>query len=448
MFTSLRKSINQKVSLNRAIISDILLWITLAGLLAYGAYLMVIAIPNHRGQTIHLEFRNANEISRGAPVRLMGTAIGFVDDVRIQQDHVRITVQTDPGAVKIPSGSVFTILFTGLGGAKSIEVSLPAKPVPEVDGEPIYRVIEPISMRDTLNASLDSVEALQKGSENISDFFGKRKPVEELQFNIKQALQMSNVANRNTVALNQGLGSMRKDINTYSQMGVETIQSFNYGAKILNQSTQPAKIRPRILAASHNMQAVHDAFVSQGRLTAKIPARLHQFSAMNNQISIRLGMMGQKLNALALPQWLQDFENGQNNIHATLDHLDAFFATDRSGDLEQARNNVKQFNRQLIQWNAKTSEWEREGLLQPNPPSPPIPPSSPQGLRTLPAESSAVAFSHPKQAAMLPNKREHEPTTAPGNKPPSRDLAETTSQLNPLVRAFQMAGELIVFLFS
>src|SRR5690606_815238 len=135
--------------------------------------------------------------------------------IQLKEDHVEVTVQTDPDALKIPSGAVFTILFTGLGGAKSIEVSLPPQPVSEVGGKPVYRVQEPISIRDTLNASLDSVQALQKGSENISDFFGKRKPVEELQFNIRQAHEMSGVAARNTAALNHGLEDLRQNVSTY-----------------------------------------------------------------------------------------------------------------------------------------------------------------------------------------------------------------------------------------
>lgn len=453
MLTSLKKSINQKVPLNRAIISDILLWIALSALLAYGVYLLLIALPARRGQTIQLEFLNANEISRGAPVRLMGTSIGFVDDIRIEEDHVQVTLQTDPGAVKIPSGSVFTILFTGLGGAKSIEINLPSKPVREVNGKPLYLVKEPISMRDTLNASLDSVQALQKGSENISDFFGKRKPVEELQFNIQQALKMSDVASRNTLALNEGLGSLRQDIKTYSQLGVDTIQSFNHGAKLMNQSTQPAKIRERILAVTHNVQTFHDAFVGQGQLAVQIPIRLNKLSDLNTQISVKLGTLSQKLTAWAIPQWLDDFEKGQTNYQAALDRMNTFFDQDRSADIEQARSNLQQFNRQLILWNAKASEWERQGLLKPKSRQSPPTPISPRGFQRLANPNALQSKRLEDQSQTQEVAGRHQPRQTnfpvqPQLKTSFKRHTVESNPFNPVISLFQTIGDMIAFLFS
>jgi ABC-type transporter Mla subunit MlaD len=450
MLHSLKKSINQKVPLNRAIISDILLWIALSALLAYGVYLLVIALPAQRRQTIQLEFLNANEISRGAPVRLMGTAIGFVDDIRIEEDHVRVTVQTDPGAVKIPSGSVFTILFTGLGGAKSIEINLPSKPVREVDGKPLYLVKEPISMRDTLNASLDSVQALQKGSENISDFFGKRKPVEELQFNIQQALKMSGVASRNTLALSEGLGSISQDIKTYSQLGVDTIQSFNHGAKIMNQSTQPAQIRSRIMVASNNVQNFHDAFVSQGRLATQVPNRLNKLSGLNTQISVKLGTLNQKLAAWAIPQWLDDFEKGQTNYQMVLHRMTTFFEHDYAAEMEQTRCNIQQFNQQLILWNAKACEWERQGLLKPK--SPPTPTSSKSFQRlTTPNALQSKRLRDQAQSQELAGRHQPRQTnfqTQLQLKPSFNHNSIESNPINPVISIFQTIGDMIAFLFS
>jgi hypothetical protein len=452
MLNSLRRSINQKVSLNRAIISDILLWIALSALLAYGVYLVFIAIPARRGQTIQLEFLNANEISRGAPVRLMGTAIGFVDDIRIKDDHVQVTVKTDPGAVKIPSGSVFTILFTGLGGAKSIEVNLPAKPLKAVNGKPLYFVKEPISMRDTLNASLDSVQALQKGSENISDFFGKRKPVEELQFNIKQALKMSDRAGRNILALNEGLGTMRQNIKTYSQLGVNTLQSFNHGAQIMNQSTQASIIRERILTSSYNVRSFHDAFVSQGRLAVKVPERLSQFSDLNTKISVKLGVLNQKLTAWHIPQWLVDFEEGQNNYQAALNQINAFFDPDYSAQMKQTRSSIQQFNRQLLLWNAKANEWEREGLLKPQHQATPTP-ESPYGFQQ-PTNPNALQWqrledqSQPQELAEEIQPRQTNVKSQPKFMHSSNRNTVKSKPFNFVICVFQKIRDIVACLFS
>lgn len=364
---SLQRSINKKVPLNRAIISDILLWVAVAGLLAYAVYFLAVLIPNRRGQTIELAFYNANEISRGAPVKLMGTDIGFVDNIRIDGDHVNVTVQTDPDALKIPSGSVFTILFTGLGGAKSIEVSLPATPVPEVDGKPVYKVKEPISMRDTLNASLDSVQALQQGSENISDFFGKKKPVEELQFNIHQAQEMSEVAVKNTFALTRGLDELRQDANLYTRMGVETIQDFNHGADIMARSTDPVKLRQQATTATHNIKAFNDAFLTEGGTAVQLPLRLSRFNQFNTQGSTRLIVLNRRILTAPIPQWLDNFEKGQTTFQSVVDKMDTFFAKDHLPAIHRGRQNLQNFNRNLIQWQQKAEEWEQQGIIKPPP---------------------------------------------------------------------------------
>lgn len=377
--TGLKQSINKKVPLNRAIISDILLWVALAGALIYGAYALVIVIPARRGQTITLDFYNANEISRGAPVRLMGTDIGFVDDIQLKEDHVEVTVQTDPDALQIPSGSVFTILFTGLGGAKSIEVSLPPEPLPEVDGKPVYRVQEPISMRDTLNASLDSVQALQKGSENISDFFGKRKPVEELQFNIRQAHEMSGVAARNTAALNRGLEDLRQNVSTYMTMGMDTMQDFNHGATIMNRATEPAKLRKQIHAVSHNVRSFEQTFFGQGGMAVQLPTRLSQFNQSNNRINLKLVTLNQKIAGMPIPQWLDDFEKGQDTFQATLTKMDNFFDKDPLMTMQQWRPKIRNFNRQVLIWTDKAEQWEAEGIITPPPEYRNTKPSAHQG---------------------------------------------------------------------
>lgn len=377
--TGLKQSINKKVPLNRAIISDILLWVALAGALAYGIYALAIIIPAHRGQTITLDFYNANEISRGAPVRLMGTDIGFVDNIQLKEDHVEVTVQTDPDALKIPSGAVFTILFTGLGGAKSIEVSLPSEPVPEVDGEPVYRVQEPISMRDTLNASLDSVQALQKGSENISDFFGKRKPVEELQFNIRQAHEMSGIAARNTAALNQGLEDLRQNVSTYMTMGMDTMQDFNHGATIMNRATEPTKLRKQIHTASHNVRSFEQAFFGQGGMAVQLPTRLSQFNQTSNRTNLKLVTLNQKIAGMPIPKWLDDFEKGQDTFQAALTRMDGFFDKDPLLTLKQWRPKIRNFNQQVLIWTDKAEQWEEKGIITPPPKYRKTKPSAHQG---------------------------------------------------------------------
>lgn len=385
MIISLKRLINRKVTLDRAIISDILLWLALTALLAYLIYLLAIALPARRGQLIELGFRNANEISRGAPVRLMGTDIGFVDNVQIRADHVNVTVQTNPDAIKIPSGAVFTILFTGLGGAKSIEVSLPEKPMPEVDGDPVYLVKEPISMRDTLNASLDSTQALQKGSENISDFFGKKKPVEELQVNIHETEAMSKVALQHTIGLNRNLGEMRQEIHEYSQTGANTIAKFNHGAEIMARGTNPQKMRQQILLTTHYLKSFNQAFATETGLAVTLPARLNQFNQNNTKIGMALLRLDRKVSQAPIPQWLKTFHKTQTMLNQTIQRMDGFFDKDPASRMVQARQKIQQFNQQVLLWTAKVERAQQKS-------GPPVP-KQPSSHLPKPTKEQPVALS-------------------------------------------------------
>ncbi len=424
----------------------------LAGLLAYGVYLLAIAIPARRGQTIHLAFRNANEISRGAPVRLMGTDIGFVDDIQIEDDHVDITVQTDPNAIQIPSGSMFTILFTGLGGAKSIEVSLPLKPVAEANGKPVYRVQEPISMRDTLNASLDSTQALQKGSENISDFFGKKKPVEELQFNIHQTEEMSGVAVRNTMALNQGLLSMRQDINTYTGMGVDTLQGFNHGADIMDRSTDPQRLRAQALKATQAFHRFNDAFLTEQKMAIRVPLRLTQFNQLNNATSVKILKLNQTIQTMPLPQWLDDLERNQSNMMIMLNQMDGFFAEDHGPALQQTRQNIQNLNRQVIQWDAKVTQLQNRAASK----KAPVPKSAPGANQPSPRERSIALGDRFGNTVRQPETAwwHHPANVTPGSiaqpfapqaQPASR---QANGPLEPVVQWVQPVWDALCFLFK
>lgn len=359
MIASLKRVINQKVSLDRAIISDFALWFLLAFLLAYGVYLFAIAIPAKRGQTIILHFRDANEISKGSPVRMMGTEIGFVDDVHIRRDHVDIKVQTNPGTLRIPSGSTFTILFTGLAGAKSIEVDLPKTPQPVGKDGPIYLVEEPIRMKDTLNASIDVIQALQKGAENITDFFGKRKPVEELQFNIRQAYRMSAIAGRNTTALNQAILKLQHDITDNTLEAIDTLGGLNHASRQLAQYSQPTTLRRDIndVIGFGKKLAILSQSQSQGAInTIRLSRRLTRINQHNAHLNRQIhGLIGQVRQAPLKP-WLDNLYKQGGQFSTFLDQADAYFSTDHMPALRHARQAIQDFNLNLERLNQKLNQ--------------------------------------------------------------------------------------------
>lgn len=379
MSDSLAEFKNRKLPLNRAIISDILLWLFLLLLLAYGVYFFAVALPAQGGQRITLHFRNANEISKGSPVRLMGTDIGFVSDLHIRQDHVEVTVQTYPNTLEIPSGSSFNILFTGLGGSKSIEVVVPNNPKPLVNGQPVYRIEEPVTMRDTLNASIDMTQSLQQGAENIADFFGKKKPVEELQYNIQETYEMSRAALRGVTALNAASVDIRQQVHDNAQSAEHTLNDLTPGTVYAQSVTNPITARPELHRFFLTLQKFGQMLQSQeqGVLSAtNMQQYLTQLNQINSQTSGNLQKINTRVHQVPIAQWLQNISTQQTRFAQALDYTDTTLQQQRwPTTLPKARQNIRTFNQRLIQWNARVSG--QAASTQSAPPQPEKPLTNP-----------------------------------------------------------------------
>ncbi len=376
MTDSLKAAPTQKLPLfNRAIISDILLWLVLALLLAYGVYFFAIALPAKRGQTFTLNFRNANEISKGSPVRLMGTDIGFVSDLRIRNDHVEVTIQTDPGSLKIPSGSTFDILFTGLGGAKSVEIAAPETAQPMINGQPIYRVQDPIRMQDVLNATIDVTQALQKGAENITDFFGKKKPVEELQFNIREIHQMSDGAVQHSGALNRAILSMHQDIQDESHPAIATLNELSPGLAYAAHLTQPASAKPELQRYFLNIRKLSQLLQKeeQGTLsTISFQQKLTQLNQLNTRASQSAKTLSQHIQQAPISQWLKTNASQSTHLSTVLDRAEKATRRDITPALQHTHQQMHQLNQTLNRLNAK--------IAPPNP----TPNSTPNSFSSMP----------------------------------------------------------------
>src|SRR5690242_9724614 len=82
-------------------LSDWVLWVILAAVIGTGFYVFAIYAPKQKQQEITVSFRDANEISKGSIVRMMGSEIGFVKNVKLKPDRVDVTIETYPEMVEI-----------------------------------------------------------------------------------------------------------------------------------------------------------------------------------------------------------------------------------------------------------------------------------------------------------------------------------------------------------
>lgn len=237
-------------------VSDLMLWASLAMLLALGTYYFWVQERESHRQLVRLSFRDANELTKGAMVRMMGTDFGYVKDIKIFRDRVDVWIKTNPHSLKIPSGSVFTIQFTGLVGGKSIEIIPPTVENPHINGKPIYLVEEPIRLKDTMDYQIDIAQALQRGAENFSDFFGRKKPVEELQINIRQAHHATQSANQTLSSVSTQMRNSNADAHRTLTGINDSVQNFGVFIREAKETTEPTSFGPNVYGLVRDMGLV------------------------------------------------------------------------------------------------------------------------------------------------------------------------------------------------
>ena len=337
--------------MNRAIISDILLWVSALAILWGSVYAIGVWLPHKRGETILLHVRDANEITRGSLVRMMGTEIGYVDGIRLRPDHVDLTVRTYPGTLKIPSGALFTVQFTGLVGAKSIEVVPPSVPRPRVQGKALYLVEEPLRMKDNMKYQMDILQDLQGGAENIADFFGKKTPVEELQVNIGQAQVMTG---RGIAALDRGNAQLieaHRELHAATSKAVTGLEKFNRGTERAVAVTRPDKLRAHIDHGIELMDEIDQLLLAETQVTGEalgLQAHVNRYNVATASLGARLKQIQTAVVQLPILSTLDQAVVTSASAGSFLDDLGRAFGENGITSLLSARTAIRHFNTTLL----------------------------------------------------------------------------------------------------
>jgi len=245
-------------SIDSAIISDIVLWLALAMLGIGVIYYIFAVLPLQRGQQITLQFHDASAIIEGSSVDMMGLEVGHVSHIDLKEGHVDVSIITEPGMPKIPEGTEFTILFTGLGGSESIEATLPNMPTPSAPmsgtqghlpgaSSGSYMVSEPVRLKQVLDMNITIAKSLEMGSQNITDFFGKkRSSVEALQENTHIVKRWSQQSAKVATDVAQRANTFYQQLDDNTYTGLKTLETINHQVKNVEVSTEPHRLHVRI----------------------------------------------------------------------------------------------------------------------------------------------------------------------------------------------------------
>lgn len=338
--------------------SDLALWaviLLLAG--SIGSYFLWFA-PQQKTQQVSLNFRDANELTKGSIVRMMGTEIGFVNDIRIMGDHINVNIKTTPGSLDIPSGSTFTVNFTGLVGSKSIEVIPPPLAKPYLNGKPHYQVEEPIRLKDTLDYQTDIAQALQRGAENFSDFFGKKKPLEEMKYNVRVSNQKMVKANQILAKVNDTLITTERD--THQAVGsiANTAQNFELASREALETTNASDFGPNVYGIMRKLSGG----IIEGRAWMARFNFENKLDKVNRGYLYAAGKMEQAklvVDSTRLKTTLSKQEKNLGNFHHVISSMEAFFAVDRLPQIKQAQNAVQRFNRMILKFTGQVNQYQQ-----------------------------------------------------------------------------------------
>lgn len=348
----------------RQIASDILLWAVVGGVIGLVGYEFAYRRPNEQKQIIRLHFKDANELARGSSVRMMGTEIGYVNDIKIHPDSVDVIVKTFPDSLRIPSGSRFTIEFTGLVGSKSIEIIPPDVPRPTIHGQSQYFVEEPIRLKHTLQYQIDIAQALQRGAENFADSFGKQKPLEELQYNIRAGQKSLIAANNKLAEIQSKLALAQRDVAPGINRASETLSNFAIATRETKQITSPDYLGPYLSGLFHTMNLV----LLEGQATIVGIQVEHKVSHFNDRHLVKTAAGMKKLRDSAETfrgGWIvTDLNAGLTQFQEFLTRAQAWFSKNRVLAMKRFRSGVEQFNGKLVEMYVKITGHKP----QPDPP--------------------------------------------------------------------------------
>jgi hypothetical protein len=366
-FRTLKKIKGSRLqNIDSAIISDILLWLLLLFLAALALYYVFVILPAQRGQQITLQFHDAAAIVEGSPVHMMGLEVGHVNNLQIRDGHVDVSIITEPGIPKIPEGTEFTILFTGLGGSESIEAILPNMPVPNTPMDAgkstiqggastgAYVVSEPVRLKQVLDTNILVVKSLQQGSENITDFFGKKRSVPALQENIRQLRTWSDSSSKTSTQLARNSARLSRQLRTNTYNGLASMEGINRQLSRVARLTDPEQLHGKINQVLSRLG--HEQIVCHGDSCHNAGQYPHPFIWDKDsqqhfyKAQVSATSSGKWLNAweLAQGQWLSQIEYANDWLdgHPLIPQLHA------------AHLKVQWVNRQFPNWNAQVDAFK------------------------------------------------------------------------------------------
>jgi len=129
-----------------------------------------------QGVRIRARFNTVQELQKGDPVRMAGVEIGRVENIKLVENKVEVTVKVSKDA-EIKTDSKATVKFTGLMGQNFVSISFGAPTAPRISDGAELETTEQADL-SSIMTKLDNVatgvEGLAKnlGGDNLNNLLG------------------------------------------------------------------------------------------------------------------------------------------------------------------------------------------------------------------------------------------------------------------------------------
>ena len=129
-----------------------------------------------QGVRIRARFNTVQELQKGDPVRMAGVEIGRVENIKLVENKVEVTVKVSKDA-EIKTDSKATVKFTGLMGQNFVSISFGAPTAPKISDGAELETIEQADL-SSIMTKLDNVatgvEGLAKnlGGDSLNNLLG------------------------------------------------------------------------------------------------------------------------------------------------------------------------------------------------------------------------------------------------------------------------------------
>lgn len=243
--------------------------------------------------SITLTMPDANALTRGSAVNLAGVNVGRVDKVHIvNSEQVAVTLKLNPDAPPLPKQSRATVVFSGFGGVKTVEIELPTaqerlRQTNLVAGTDPLQVQSPLRLKEVIENQIDTSLTLQHGAEAL-------KPLVE--YEVQPAIKQQ---------LLQGQHATQQALHTATQLN-QQLQSRNQQLVALGQGIE-GRTRPLTQWLDDAATATSRVGLQQAQQDSQ--QGLNGVSAVQQAVAVgqwpqQLNRLGQGLpSPLAVWQW-------------------------------------------------------------------------------------------------------------------------------------------------